>query len=129
MERPRKATTRLQARAASAACWMRWMCEAKQATTTRRGDCRMRPVSTGRTVPEPVLLQLSLQELQGERRAVHRQRELAQEVGQGADVVLVAVGEHHRLHPFLLLAEVLEVGQDQVDAGHLLMGEGQPAVD
>ncbi len=44
---------------------------------------------------DPVLLQLGLDQRQGEPRAEQRDvRLLAQQVGHGADVVLVAVGEH-----------------------------------
>ena len=44
-------------------------------------------------------------------------------------MVLVAVGEHDAVHPVLALAQVGELGQDQVDAGHVGVGEHDPAVE
>ena len=55
--------------------------------------------------------------------------DLAQDVGQCPDVVLVAVGEDDRLDVLGALAQVGEVGQDQVDAEHLGSRERQPGVD
>src|SRR4029077_8368169 len=65
---------------------------------------------------------------EGEARRVDLQLEFAEQVRQRADVVLMAVGEHHGLDLIGVLAQVLEVGQDQVDARHLRLGEGQPCV-
>ena len=64
-----------------------------------------------------------------ERRAVDRERAVAQQVRQAADVVLVAVGGDARLDAVGVLAQVREVGQDEVDAVHVGVGEHQPAVD
>ena len=44
-------------------------------------------------------------------------------------MVLVRVGEEHAAHLLLVLDEVGEVGDDDVDARHLLVGEAQAAVD
>ena len=49
--------------------------------------------------------------------------------GDGADVVLVAVGEHQRLDVVEAVPDRVEVGQDQVDARVVLLGEEHPAVD
>ena len=49
--------------------------------------------------------------------------------GDGADVVLVAVGQHERLDLVEAVPDRLEVGQDQVDAGVVLLGEQHAAVD
>ena len=65
---------------------------------------------------------------EGEARRVDLQLELAEQVRQRADVVLVAVRQHHGLDLVRVLAQVLEVGQDQVDAGHLGLGERQAGV-
>src|SRR5205823_690970 len=54
---------------------------------------------------------------------------LAQQVGQGADVVLVAVREHDRLDLVQPGPDVAEIRQDQVDAGLLLLREQHAAVD
>ena len=56
-------------------------------------------------------------------------RALAQQVRHRADVVLVAVGEHQRLDVVEPVPDRVEVGQDQVDAGVVLLGEQHPAVD
>ena len=55
--------------------------------------------------------------------------DLAQEVRQRADVVLVAVREHDRADPVAPLAEVAEVGQDEVDAEVLVAREREARVD
>ena len=54
---------------------------------------------------------------------------LAQQVRHGADVVLVAVGQHQRVDVVEAVPDRVEVGQDQVDAGMVLLGEEHPAVD
>ena len=64
-----------------------------------------------------------------ERRAVDRHADLAQQVLQRADVVLVAVGGDDGDDPRGVLAQVREVGQHEVDAVHVGVGEHQPAVD
>ena len=77
-----------------------------------------------------------------ELRARHRDRQLAAvddrdlvlaEVAdhprERAEVVLVAVRDHERLDRVDVLAQVREVGQDEVDAHHLGGREAQPAVD
>ena len=56
-------------------------------------------------------------------------RELGQDVRQAADVVLVGVGDEERLDVGAALLEVGDVGDDEVDAEHLLVGEHQSAVD
>ena len=49
--------------------------------------------------------------------------------GHGADVVLVAVREHDADDVVEPVLDRLEVGQDQVDAGLVLLGEQHAAVD
>ena len=44
-------------------------------------------------------------------------------------MVLVAVGEDDRLDRVGVVAQVREVGQHQVDAGHVGVGEHDPAVE
>ena len=79
---------------------------------------------------DPVLLELGLDQREGQRRADEREVGLeAQQVGHGADVVLVAVGEDHRLHVVEPVLDVVEVRQDQVDAGVVVVGEQHAAVD
>ena len=66
---------------------------------------------------------------QGELRAVDGDGQVPQEEGQATGVVLVAVGEHDGVDPVGVLAQVGEVGQDQVDPGHVGVGEHDPAVE
>ncbi len=44
-------------------------------------------------------------------------------------MVLVAVGEDHRLDPIGVVAQIGEVGEHQIDAGHVGIGEHDPAVE
>jgi hypothetical protein len=80
--------------------------------------------------PLPVLLGLRREQGVGEPRAVDRQvRPQAQEERDGTDVVLVPVGEHQSLDVVEAVLDRAEVGQDQVDAGLVVLGEEHPAVD
>jgi hypothetical protein len=77
-----------------------------------------------------VLLELALQELERERGAVHRHIvDLAQQVRERPDVVLVAMREHDRLDAVGVAAHVVEVGQHEIDAGHVPRREREPHVD
>ena len=79
---------------------------------------------------EPVLAQLGAEQRQGQLGADERDvAALAQEVGRGADVVLVAVGQHQGLDGVEAVADRVEVGEDQVDAGVVVLGEQHAAVD
>ena len=83
-----------------------------------------------RVVVELVLLDLVAQQAAGERARVHgHARELGQDVGQAADVVLVGVRDQERPDLGAVLLEVGDIGHDEVDAEHLLVGEHEPAVD
>ena len=50
-------------------------------------------------------------------------------VGDGADVVLVTVGDEHTPQLFLVCHQVGKVGDHQVYAVHILIGEADAAVD
>ena len=65
---------------------------------------------------------------QGERRPVDRHREVPEQVGERADVVLVTVGEDHRAERVAPLPEIGEVRDREVHARHLVVREEQPAV-
>ena len=83
-----------------------------------------------RVVVELVLLDLVAEQAAGERRGVDRARPgTRQDVRQAADVVLVGVGDEERLDVGLALLQVGDVGDDEVDPEHLLVGEHQAAVD
>ena len=79
---------------------------------------------------EAVLAQLGAEQGQGQLGADERDvAALAQEVRRGADVVLVAVGQHQRLDGVEAVPDGLEVGEDQVHAGVVVLGEQHAAVD
>ena len=84
-----------------------------------------------RHVAQLVLLELRADHPDRQPAAVDRRRDadLAEDVGQRADVVLVAVGEHDRVDVVDPLAQVGEVGQHEVDPEHLGGREHQPGVD
>ena len=77
-----------------------------------------------------MLTQFRLGERQCQVGAVDRDvvAELEQ-VGDGADVVLVSVGEHHAHDVFEAVLDPREVGEDEVDAGLVDLGEKDAAVD
>ena len=79
---------------------------------------------------EAVLVELRLDEREREARRDHeRHPHLAHEVRERADVILVAVREDDGAHHLLAVAEVREVGQDEVDAEMLVAREREPGVD
>ena len=84
-----------------------------------------------RRVAELVLVELGADHADRQQAAVDHRRhaDLAQHVGQRPDVVLVAVGEDDRLDVVGAVAQVGEVGQDEVDAEHLGGREHQAGVD
>ena len=78
---------------------------------------------------EPVLGELASDQAEGQLRADQREvGALAEQVRDGADVVLVGVGEHHRLDLAEAAVQVGEVGQDQVHPRLVGLGEQHPAV-
>ena len=77
----------------------------------------------------PVLGEAMLGDGERQRRAVHGHVELAQEIRQRPDVVLVAVGQDHAAEGRAAIAEIREVGDHVVHPGHLVVREQEPAVD
>ena len=75
-----------------------------------------------------VLLQLQLDEAGGEAGAVDGHVDLLEDVGNGADVVLVAVGDEQAPDPGFVLDEIRHIGDHAVDAVHVITGEGHTAV-
>jgi hypothetical protein len=77
-----------------------------------------------------VLLELGVDERQRELGADQGDvAPLAEQVRHPADVVLVPVGEHDRHDVVQPVPDGGEVGEDDVDAGLVLLGEEDPAVD
>src|SRR5690606_30348064 len=78
---------------------------------------------------EPVFLQLAFEEADGKLGAVNGGIDPGQHIGQGSNVVLVAVGQDKGPHPVLVFLQVGDIGNDQVDAKLLFVGEGNAAID
>jgi hypothetical protein len=77
-----------------------------------------------------VLVELRLDQPHRQARRPHLGRaDLAEEVGQRADVVLVPVGEHDCEHAVAALPQVGEVREHEVDAEVLVAGEREACVD
>ena len=85
----------------------------------------MRVVSSSSSV----LFELAFDVGQGELGCVDGNLELAQNPGQAADVVLVAVGEDDGADMLPVFNEVGDVGDDDVDAEQLRLGEHEAGVD
>ncbi len=77
---------------------------------------------------EAVLAQAIGHERQRERSAVDRDREVAEQVRKRADVILVAVGQHHSAKRLALAEKIGEIGDDVVDPQHLVIGKHEAAV-
>jgi hypothetical protein len=75
------------------------------------------------------LVDAVLREPERERGAEHGEPQVTQQVLQRADVVLVAVRDDAALDALGVLAQPREVGQHEVDAVHVDVGEHEPAVD
>ncbi len=83
-----------------------------------------------RVGPDAVLLELGLDEREGQRGADEGDVALElEQVGHGADVVLVAVREDDGLDVVETVRDVGEVGEDEVDSGVVVLGEEHAAVD
>ena len=78
---------------------------------------------------QPGLLDAVLGQPEGERRAVDRERQLAEQVREATDVVLVAVGGDAADHAVGVLPQPGEVREDEVDTEVLELGEHEPAVE
>ena len=74
------------------------------------------------------LFQLVLDQAAGQAGAVHRYAEFLQQIGNAANVVLVAVSDEQALDLILVLHHKGEVRDDHVHAVHLAVREHQTAV-
>ena len=89
---------------------------------------RVDPAQVG-LVQQAGLLQLHLDEVGGEGSAVDGRLHAPEDVGQGARVVFVAVGDEEGLQAVGVLEDVGDIGDDQVHAEHVLFGEHEAGVD
>ena len=79
---------------------------------------------------EAVLAELGVEQREGQLRADERDvPALAEEVRRGADVVLVTVGQHETLDGVEAVPDGVEVGEDQVDPGVVVLREQDATVD
>ena len=76
-----------------------------------------------------VLLELVLDQTDGQAGRINRHIELFEQVGQRANVVLVPVGDEQALDAVLIFEHIGEVGDHEVDAEHLFVREDEAAVD
>jgi hypothetical protein len=65
----------------------------------------------------------------GQLGAVNGSLQVAQQVGQAPGVILMPMGEDDPVHLVGSLPQVGELGEDQVDPGHIGIGEHDPAVE
>ena len=77
---------------------------------------------------QPMLLQLQLDEPRGEPGAVDGHVQLFEHIGNGTHVILVPVGDEQTPDAGPVLDEVADVGNDEVDAVHVVPGESHAAV-
>ena len=77
---------------------------------------------------QAVLLQLQLDEPGGKTGAVDGQVYLLEDIGNGSHVVLVAVGDEEAPDAGTVFDQVGHVGDDAVNAIHVVPGEGHAAV-
>jgi hypothetical protein len=90
---------------------------------------RFDDVERGR-LEQLVLAQLALHQPLGQAAGVDRRAgNLGQDVGQRPGMVLVAVSQDDRADLVPVLLEVADVGDDEIDAEHVGVGEGEATVD
>ena len=79
---------------------------------------------------EAVLLKLVLNDAQRQAGGVDGHVQLLEDIGDGSDVILVAVGDDHTADAVAVLLQIGHVGDHQIHTGHLvLVGEADAAVD
>ena len=78
---------------------------------------------------EVVLFHTALDQGQGEIGSVDGDSDIGKEIGDGADVVLVAMGEDQGADELLVFLEKTQVGHHQVDAQQLGLGEHHSGID
>jgi hypothetical protein len=100
--------------------------------STSHGPMRPLPVLDGDevgAVAQAGLLDPVPGQADRELGSVDRDLEVAQQVGQSPGVVLVPVGQDDTVDLVGMVTQVGELGQDQVDARHVGVGEHDPAVE
>ncbi len=78
---------------------------------------------------DAVLFQLWLDQAQRQPRPVNRHVELFQNIWQSANVVFVTVAQKDAEHVLASIEQIRDVGEDKVDAQHVLVRKHQSRVD
>ena len=81
-----------------------------------------------RVVQQVVLLKLELYDARRQRRGIYGDVEVAHDVGQGADVVLVSVCDYYAFDAVFILLQVRDIGYDDINAVELLVRKPEAAV-
>ena len=79
--------------------------------------------------PRHAVVELILEQFDGHAAAVNRRAELAHQVRQAADVILVAVGDENTAHAVAVLQHIGEIRNDGIHARHGLIRENLAAID
>ena len=77
----------------------------------------------------PIFLKTPLQDAQGQAGTIHRHIDLLQQVRQGADMVLMAVSQHHSLDHIPVLDEVGDIRDNEIYPQHILLREHEAGID
>lgn len=75
-----------------------------------------------------MLLELALHQPQGQPGAVDGYIHQLEQIGNAANVILMAVGEHQSLNFVPVALQIGEIWNDQIHPQHLVVGEGEAAV-
>ncbi len=73
--------------------------------------------------------EFALDEAAGEAGRVDGGLHFAEQVGQGADVVFVSVGDEDGFDFILVFDQVAEIGDDDVDPQHVFFRKGHACID
>jgi hypothetical protein len=80
-------------------------------------------------IEQCVLFQLLAHQRQREFGAVNRRVQIAENVGDGANVIFVRVRQDDAAHHVLVLLQVRDIGNHDIHAKQLLLGKHQSRVD
>ena len=78
---------------------------------------------------QPGLFQLARDQIGGERRRIKRHAQLAREIGNRADVILVRVRKDDADQVLAALLDEIEIGEDQLDTGIFIARKGHAEID
>jgi hypothetical protein len=81
------------------------------------------------TVEQLTLLESGLEQALGQARAVDRDPQLIEEIGNRADVILVAMGDEDRTDVVGMLSQVTDIRQEHIDPEHVFFREPDPRID